>query len=120
MEGGDINKWDLLFLQGHGLGGVVPNFVNWREKHFHPTTTLMKTKGSIESVTVSAPADSYAHTLLSNVHDVATEVGSPELMFCLDTPNGIIEFSCTAPHGISMPGFGDPAHPSMKEFKERS
>lgn len=111
-ENGEIHKWDLVFVYGHGIGGCVPQFVNWREHRFHPTARLPKTSGKIAFVQVQAPDGHYVHDLMSKVNDVNIYPGSPELVFSLDTPKGNVKFKGSSPEGIVMPGFGDESHPT--------
>lgn len=111
-DSGEVNKWDLVFVYGHGIGGCVPEFVNWRENKYHPTTRLPKTPGKIAYVQVQAPDGHYVHQLLSKVNDVNVYPGSPELLFSLDTPKGNVKFKGSNPEGIVMPGFGDDSHPT--------
>lgn len=109
---GHVNKWDLVFVYGHGIGGCVPEFVNWRENKCHPTARLPKTNGKIAFVQVQAPDGHYVHDLLSKYNDVNLYPGSPELIFSLDTPKGNVQFRGSNPEGIVMPGFGDQTHPT--------
>ncbi len=109
---GEVHKWDLILVYGHGIGGCVPEFVNWRENKFHPTSRLPKTNGKIAFVQVQAPNGHYVHELLSKISDVNLYPGSPELIFSLDTPKGNIVFKASNPEGIVMPGFGDDNHPT--------
>lgn len=109
---GEVNKWDLVFVYGHGIGGCVPEFVNWRENKYHPTARLPKTAGRIAYVQVQAPQGHYVHELLSKVNDVNVYPGSPELVFSIDTPKGNVKFKGANPEGIVMPGFGDDSHPT--------
>jgi hypothetical protein len=112
-EDGEVCKWDLVFLYGHGLGGIVPSFVNWREIRHHPTARLEKTGAKLVSVRVQAPSGNYAHDLLGGVKGITMCQGQPELSFSIDTPKGVVSFSGSKPMGIVMPGFGDDNHPSM-------
>lgn len=111
-ESGEVHKWDLVFVYGHGIGGCVPEFVNWRENKYHPTSRLPKTRGKIAYVQVQAPDGHYVHQLMQKVSDVNVYPGSPELTFSLDTPKGSVQFKGANPEGIVMPGFGDDNHPT--------
>lgn len=109
---GYVSKWDLVFIYGHGIGGCVPEFVNWRENQCHPTARLPRPEGKIAFVRVQAPDGHYVHQLLRKYRNVNVYPGSPELVFSLDTPRGNVQFRCANPEGIVMPGFGDENHPT--------
>jgi hypothetical protein len=109
-----IHKWDLMLLYGHGLGGIVPAFVNWRENEFHPTARLERTDAKLNSVKVQAPSGHYAHDLLGKAKGISISQGPTKLSFTFDTPKGMVSFSASEPEGIVMPGYGDDNHPSMR------
>lgn len=109
---GEVFKWDLIFIYGHGIGGCVPKFVNWREKRFHPTAFLPKTDGKLAFIQAQAPEGHYLHELLESVNDVTVYPGEPKLTFSFDTPKGNVQFEGENPEGIVMPGFGDDSHPT--------
>jgi hypothetical protein len=112
-DNGDIGKWDFVLLYGHGLGGVVPSFVNWRENKYHPTARLDLQQGAkIQSVQVQAPAGHYVHELMRPAQGITMSEGStPTLSFSIATPKGeVVRFSTSNPEGIQMPGFGDDNH----------
>jgi hypothetical protein len=112
-DDGETHLWDLLLLYGHGLGGVIPAFVNWREKKFHPTARLEQEGAKLNYVQVRAPEGSYAHDLLDGVEGITMAEGEPTLTISIDTPKGEVTFSSPRPEGIQMPGFGDDNHPSL-------
>ena len=112
---GEVQKWDMLLLYNHGIGGAVPSFVNWREDKFHPTCRLPKTAGKLSYLQIQAPEGHYVHDLLEHSTGVTLHYGEPEISLTLDTPNGEVSFTATNPKGIVMPGFGDEDHPSMKK-----
>ena len=114
-DSGEVQKWDMLLLYNHGIGGAVPSFVDWRENRFHPTARLPKTTGRLSYVQVQAPGGHYVHELLERAEGVTLHYGEPEISIALDTPEGEVTFSATNPKGIVMPGFGDENHPSMKK-----
>lgn len=111
-ESGEVYKWDLAFVYGHGIGGCVPQFVNWRVNKYHPTSRLPKSPGTLGFVQVQAPEGHYVHELLRKVNDINLYPGEPELIFSLDTPKGNVTFKASSPEGIVMPGFGDDSHPT--------
>jgi hypothetical protein len=112
-DDGETHLWDLLLLYGHGLGGVIPAFVNWKEKRFHPTARLEQEGAKLNYVQVRAPEGHYAHDLLDGVEGITMAEGEPTLTISIDTPKGEVTFSTTHPEGIQMPGFGDDNHPSL-------
>jgi Glyoxalase-like domain len=116
-EDGGMNKWDFIYLYGHGLGGVAPSYVHWRENKGHPTAILKKQGAKLTSVEISAPSGHYVHTLLSSVNGVDVTTGSPKLTFTIQTPKGAVTFSGSNPNGIVMPGFDDTNHESYNRGK---
>lgn len=118
-DNGDVGMWDFVLLYGHGLGGVLPSFVNWRENKHHPTARLDPPQGGakIQSVKVQAPAGNYVHDLMRPVQGVTMSKGStPTLTISIVTPKGeVVSFSTSNPQGIQMPGFGDDNHDSMNK-----
>eukprot|EP00934_Nitzschia_sp_Nitz4_P005897 Nitzschia sp. Nitz4//scaffold56_size114212//10558//11403//NITZ4_003931-RA/size114212-processed-gene-0.51-mRNA-1//-1//CDS//3329554649//5887//frame0 len=111
-KNGEVHKWDLVFVYGHGIGGCVPQFVNWRETRFHPTARLPKTSGKVAYVQVQAPEGHAIFDFLSHVNDITIYPGEPQLVFALETPKGSVKFTGSRPDGIVMPGFGDENHPT--------
>ena len=112
-DNGETHLWDLLLLYGHGLGGVIPAFVNWKEKRFHPTARLEQKGAKLNYVQVRVPEGNYAHDLLDGVEGITVVEGEPTLTISIDTPKGEVTFSTIRPEGIQMPGFGDANHPSL-------
>jgi hypothetical protein len=108
-DNGEIAKWDFVCLYGHGLGGVVPSFVNWRKNKYHPSAKLEPQGAKIQSVEVQAPAGNYVHDLMRPVQGVTMSKGStPMLTVSIVTPKGkVVSFSTANPEGIQMPGFGE-------------
>lgn len=96
--------WDQYFLEDHDEGGLVPFVTNWKES-FHVSGKL-PILGKLESVKVSAPADSKIHKLLDNVNGIQVETGSRNLEFTFSSPTGSHTFSCTDPIGITFPDDG--------------
>jgi hypothetical protein len=108
---GDLNKWNMTLLYGHSLGGVVPAYVNWGD--YHPTASLAS-EGSLNSVTVRAPAGHYIHDLVAEVEGLTLEEGKPMLSVSIDTPTkGEVTFWVSDPEGLQFPGYGDDNHPSL-------
>jgi hypothetical protein len=99
-------NWDLFFLQGHGDGGLVPFFINWGES-VHACSKL-PIVGSLDSVTVKAPANNAVHRLLEGVDDITVESNDkPLLEFTLTSKTGGQHtFSSSSPIGISFPVVG--------------
>jgi hypothetical protein len=114
-EDGGIFKWDVVHMYGHGLGGVVPSYVHWRENKSHPTAHLEQQGGRLSNVQVYAPSSSHVHSLLNGVQNVDVNAGEPELIFDIDTPRGSVSFSGKNPTGIVMPGFNDWGHQSYNK-----
>jgi hypothetical protein len=114
-DSGEVQKWDMLLLYNHGIGGAVPSFVNWRENKYHPTCRLPKTAGKLSYLQIQAPAGHYVHELLDRSQGITLHYGEPEISLTLDSPQGEVTFTATNPKGIVMPGFGDANHPSMKK-----
>jgi Glyoxalase-like domain len=94
-------KWDMYFLEGHDDGGIVPFFIIWGESH-HAAGRL-PIVGTLDSVTVRAPASSKVHGLLLGVDDIKAESGDNHFEFSFTTQKGTHKFSGSNLIGISYP-----------------
>jgi len=116
---GTPKKWEMLYMYGHKIGGVVPFYIDWGYCD-HPSATIPEV-GALKSLVVRAPGGHKVHDLLSSVDGVTVEEGAPMLEFSFGSPEGTITFSADNPQGIKFPGFeeGDtgasdaPAKPEM-------
>jgi len=111
-ETGETSKWDLTFIHGHDLGGIVPQFAFWYSNKAHPTVRLPTTEGSLGYVQVQAPEGHYVHEFLADVTGITLYSGKPKLVFSIETPKGEVKFKGKRPAGIVLPGFDDEEHPS--------
>lgn len=102
---GTPRKWELLYLYGHGLGGICPFFINWSNTD-HPCAKL-PVVGKLKKFTIRAPDDDPVHALLEhiNVQGINIEVGKPKLSFQFNSPEGTIKFSASKATGFKFPGF---------------
>jgi hypothetical protein len=99
---GEVRKWEMLFMQGHFFGGVIPYYVDWGEC-VHPTASLPDV-GSLKSFKVTAPTGAKVLQVVKNVKNIAVEEGEPALEICISTARGTITFSGSNPIGIKFPG----------------
>jgi hypothetical protein len=109
---GAYYKWDVIFLYGHGLGGIVPSFINWRENKAHPTCRLEKQGAKLKKVTVRVPEADKVRGLLESIEGIKVAAGKPKLSFEIETPKGVVKFAGKNPLGVVMPGFKDDKHQS--------
>ncbi|CAJ1963612.1 unnamed protein product [Cylindrotheca closterium] len=100
---GTPKKWEMLYMYGHKIGGVVPFYIDWGHCD-HPSATIPEV-GALKSLVVRAPGGHKVHDLLSSVEGVTVEEGEPMLEFSFGSPEGTITFSADNPHGIKFPGF---------------
>lgn len=97
-------KWDIVFLEGHSDGGLVPMYVNWSDSH-HASGRL-PIVGSLESVRVTASGDSAIHKLLDDVDGVETQTGPNNFEFSIKSKKGLHTFSGSSLIGVSFPKEG--------------
>lgn len=99
-------KWDMVFLEGHNDGGLVPFFVSWGEAH-HAAGRL-PIIGTLDSVKVRAPVEHKIHQLLQGVGDVSVDSGDEKSFeFTFTSKNGSSHtFSGTSLIGVSFPKEG--------------
>lgn len=114
-EGESVYKWDFVLLYGHGLGGAVPSFINWRENKAHPTCRLEKQGAKLKKVTVRVPEGHKVLGLFESIDGIRVTAGKPKLTFEIETPKGSVKFAGKKPKGIIMPGFNDNAHQSYNK-----
>ncbi|KAL3944337.1 MAG: hypothetical protein SGBAC_001584 [Bacillariaceae sp.] len=116
---GTPKKWEMLYMYGHKIGGVVPFYIDWGHCD-HPSATIPEV-GALKSLVVRAPGGHKVHDLLSSVDGITVEEGDAMLEFSFGSPEGTITFSADNPHGIKFPGFeegetgasGAPGKPDM-------
>lgn len=94
-------QWDLYFLEGHDDGGIVPYFTHWGKSH-HAAGRL-PILGSLDKVTVRAPADNKVHKLLEEVKGLTTEEGDNFFEFTFTSKTGSHTFSGSSLIGVSFP-----------------
>jgi hypothetical protein len=99
---GTPKPYNLCFMHGHKLGGIVPYYIVWGECE-HPTARIPEV-GNLKSFTVRAPGGHKIHALLKDVDYVSTEIGEPSLEFSFGSPEGTITFSGDNPLGLKFPG----------------
>lgn len=97
-------KWDMVFLEGHNDGGLVPYYVRWGESH-HAAGRL-PIVGSLNSVTVRAPSSHKIHELLEDVSDVSVESGDAYFEFTFSNSKGTHKFSGSDLVGVTFPKEG--------------
>jgi hypothetical protein len=114
-EGDSTYKWDVIFLHGHGLGGIVPSFINWRENKAHPTCRLEKQGAKLKKVTIRVPEGDKVRGLFESIDGIKVSAGKPKLTFEIETPKGSVKFSSKKPLGVVMPGFKDESHQSYNK-----
>lgn len=99
-------KWEMLFMQGHFLGGVVPYYVDWGECE-HPISAIAQA-GALKSFSVKCPAGSKVHELLKGMTEVkAVDSDTVGLEFSFSSPEGVITFSADNPKGLQFPSADD-------------
>lgn len=96
--------WDMVFLEGHDDGGLVPYFVNWRDSH-HASGKL-PVVGSLDKVLVRAPAGHKLQQLLADVDGIQVESGDDYFEFTFTSAKGTHTFSSSDLIGISFPKEG--------------
>ena len=98
--------WDLYILEGHdNPTGIVPNFLHW--PGMHPCRKL-PIVGSLENVTVRAPAGNMVQKLLSGMDGIEVDSTSDvsSLEFTFTSEKGSHSFSSSDPIGIFFPKEG--------------
>jgi hypothetical protein len=100
---GTPKKWEMLYMYGHKIGGVVPFYIDWGHCD-HPSATIPEV-GALKSLIVRAPGGHKVHDLLSSVDGITVQEGEPMLEFSFGSPEGTITFSADNPIGIKFPGF---------------
>lgn len=104
---GSPKKWEMLYLYGHKLGGIVPFFINW-ELRDHPCRTL-PVVGKLKKFSIRAPEGDPVHELFEHVgvEGINIEVGKPKVSFQFSSPEGTVKFQNHKPVGFKFPGFED-------------
>lgn len=109
---GSILKWKWLFIKGHGLGGLVPFFVDWSGSK-HPSASLTSGKSEKDmclsaKVVVSGPSEhiSTVSNLLKGVEGIEFEENETcGLAFPIgisDMEGGLITMRGFQPEGIDF------------------
>lgn len=103
-------KWEMLYLYGHGMGGICPFFINWSNTD-HPCAKL-PVVGKLKKFTIRAPENDPVHKLLDfvSIKGFNVEVGKPKLSFQFSSPEGTIKFATSKAVGFKFPGFDDEEH----------
>lgn len=104
---GSPKKWEMLYLYGHRLGGIVPFFINW-EIRDHPCRTL-PVVGKLKKFSIRAPEGDPVHELFEHVgvEGINIEIGKPKISFQFSSPEGTVKFQNHKPVGFKFPGFED-------------
>jgi hypothetical protein len=107
MVAKDNNKpwlWDVVFLQSHSEGGILPYFIQWRDLHASERLPIV---GTIDKVVVRAPSDSKLHKILSDpVNGLEVERGEAKFEISFTSGKGTHKFSTPSPIGIVFPEEG--------------
>lgn len=107
---GSVLKWKSLFIKGHGLGGLVPFFLDWSGSP-HPNDSLSKEGGDIclsAKVVVAAPQEylNKVKSLLEGTDGVEFEENEiPALYFPIgisQMEGGLITIKGFQPEGIDF------------------
>jgi hypothetical protein len=93
---GDTLRWRIAFVEGHGLGRVVPFVIDWLDTP-HPTTT-MATQGRLVAVAL-------AHPLANEVRRVLATIGVAVPVD--DGPVATVHATVEGPAGTVVLGAGD-------------
>jgi hypothetical protein len=97
-------KWDLIFLEGHNDGGLVPFFIDWGDAS-HAAGKL-PIVGSLGKVVVRAPTNNAVHKVLAGVDGIDAQSGEDLFEFSFKSSNGTHTFSASELIGISFPKQG--------------
>jgi hypothetical protein len=97
-------KWDMIFLEGHGDGGLVPYYVNWGDAH-HAAGRL-PIVGTLDKVAVRAPSGHKIHDLLDDVKGINVDSGDSYFEFSFTSPKGTHSFSGSSLVGVTFPKEG--------------
>jgi hypothetical protein len=96
--------WDVVFLQNHSEGGILPYFIEWREVH---ASERLPVVGTVDKVVVRAPSDSKLHKVLSSpVKGLEVERGEEYFEISFTSEKGTHTFSTSSPLGIVYPKEG--------------
>jgi catechol 2,3-dioxygenase-like lactoylglutathione lyase family enzyme len=96
--------WDVVFLQNHSEGGILPYFIQWRALH---ASERLPVVGTIDKVVVRAPSDSKLHKVLSDpVEGLEVERGEEHFEISFTSDKGTHTFSTSSPMGIVFPEEG--------------
>lgn len=88
--------WDLMGLPG--LGGAWPFFIDWREC-VHPGRTN-PSAGELLHFEASLPTQDVEKLPFVSAANVTFAAGPPALSLSIETKNGTIDWSATAPRGL--------------------
>jgi hypothetical protein len=110
---GKVLKWKCVFIRGHGIGGMVPCFVDWSGSP-HPTEAMDVSADVVAAclsvnVVVAAPQEhlSKVRGLLRNIEGVEFEENEiPTLYFLMGisgtAEGGLIVMRGYRPEGIDF------------------
>jgi hypothetical protein len=107
MVAKDMSKpwlWDVVFIQSHSEGGILPYFIQWRDLHASERLPIV---GTVDKVVVSAPSDSKLHKVLSDpVKGLKVKTGEANFEISFTSAKGTHTFSTPSPMGIVFPEEG--------------
>ena len=85
--GGDVLRWRIGFVEGHGLGRVVPFVIDWLDTS-HPTSSLV-TQGALAGVELRHPDVAALRRVLAAVGtDVPVSAAPEPRVLASVTPTG--------------------------------
>jgi catechol 2,3-dioxygenase-like lactoylglutathione lyase family enzyme len=96
---GEPLEWDLMAVGGHGLAGLAPFFIDWKQS-IHPSTNAPWV-GALRAVTFRIPRTS-ALTYLLDPPAKGVEIvdGEPEIEVQFESPQGRITLRGNTPSGF--------------------
>ena len=96
---GEPLEWDLMAVGGHGLAGLAPFFIDWKQS-IHPSTNAPWV-GALRAVSFRIPRTS-ALTYLLDPPAKGVEIvdGEPEIEVQFESPEGRITLRGNTPSGF--------------------
>ena len=96
---GERLEWDLMAVGGHGLAGLAPFFIDWKDSP-HPSTHAPLV-GSLHSVSFQLPKTSaLADFLTPAPRGVEIVDGEPEIKIHFESPKGRLSLRGDSPSGF--------------------
>ena len=96
---GEPLEWDLMAVGGHGLAGLAPFFIDWKDSP-HPSTNAPLV-GPLISMSFQIPRTSALTLFLGNTpKGVQIKEGEPEIEIQFDSPQGRQTFRGDTPSGF--------------------